>query len=803
MTSGVSHVSRDRPVYRVGDLDVDIGRVIVSRAGQQLPLPKLSFDLLLALIERAPDVASLDELLDRVWAGVIVSPETVSQRVKLLRDALGDDPKEPRYIAGVRGRGYRLIPPVERVPEPAESPATPVAPAAEPSPDAESTNFGRTLPRWPRVAVALVVLIGVASVASLWALRPARDNDAASRSTTPAVADLPPRSVAVLPFREIGNHADDKVLAEGVAESILHQLTAVRGLTVIARTSSFLFGNSPENATEIGRTLNARYLLEGSVQSKGRRLRITAQLVDVAKGNQVWSLQFDRAREDVFKVQDEIALEVTKALELSLDGGRGQMASRGPPGFDGYLAFLRGRALLASLRTSDLPAAVEALEASLARDPGFPSAMVLLARARVALAEYRAQPGDYHEVLQTVRDAMSLIDKAIALEPENGAAYVERGYLKAFTDLAGADADFRRGIELAPSLAHGYEGLAAVLFQSVARRREALGLIEQARRLDPIDPRLAVTQAVYLFYGPCDVDGAAGILRSVLDRDPLYVPALSRLSEVEWAGRGALAEAAWLAEQAIALDPDNVFVRRLLVDIYLDLGDETAARSVLAGASFPSEAAELPLRVYRQEWREAGELAAALIESGRAPQVQERSLALAVRIWARVTGDTAAAVGLLEEWTSVTWEDGEPILGDSLSMRVDLAGFAALLQDSGDRVRAAALAEEILRDIDQQVGRFGRPEAWLGHGRAMALLIRSRPDEALAVVLRLAGKGFLFHEWRVMLELDPVFDPIRADPAYQRTVAAVREHAGAERSKLEEMRRQGLVPRRDARDPGR
>jgi DNA-binding winged helix-turn-helix (wHTH) protein len=114
MTSGVSHVSRDRPVYRVGDLDVDIGRVIVSRAGQQLPLPKLSFDLLLALIERAPDVASLDELLDRVWAGVIVSPETVSQRVKLLRDALGDDPKEPRYIAGVRGRGYRLIPPVQR-----------------------------------------------------------------------------------------------------------------------------------------------------------------------------------------------------------------------------------------------------------------------------------------------------------------------------------------------------------------------------------------------------------------------------------------------------------------------------------------------------------------------------------------------------------------------------------------------------------------------------------------------------------------------------------------------------------------
>ena len=803
MTSGVSDVRRDRLVYRVGDLDVDVGRVVVSRAGQPLPLPKLSFDLLLALTECAPDVASLDELLDRVWGGVIVSPETVSQRVKLLRDALGDDPKQPRYIAGVRGRGYRLIPPVERLSEAAESPATPVMPAAEPSPDAMPTNLQPTRTRWPWAAAVLFVLIGVVSVAILWALRSATETEAASRSTTLAVADLPARSVAVLPFRKIGHDDDDKVLAEGVAESILHQLTAVRGLTVIARTSSFQFGSRPENAKEIGRTLNARYLLEGSVQSKGRRLRITAQLVDVAKGSQVWSLQFDRAREDVFKVQDEIALEVTKALELSLDGVRGQMASRGLPGFDGYLEFLRGRALLAGFRTSDLPAAVEALEASLARDPGFPSAMVLLARARVALAEYRAQPGDYLEVLRTVRDAIALIDKAIALEPENGAAYVERGYLKAFTDLAGADADFRRGIELAPSLAHGYEGLAAVLFQSIARRREALGFIEQARRLDPIDPRLAVTQAVYLFYGPHDVDGAVGILRSILDRDPLYVPALSRLSEVEWAGRGSMAESAWLAEQAIALDPDSVFVRRLLVDIYLDLGDQTAARSVLAGASFPSEAAELPLHVYRGEWREAGDLAAKLIKSGRAPQVQERGMALAARMWARATGDNAAAVDLMEEWTGVTWEDGQPIVGDSLSMRVDLAEFAALLQDSGDHVRAAALAEEVLRDTDQQIERFGRPEVWVGQGRATALLIRDRPDEALQVVLRLAGKGYLRHEWHATLELDPVFDPIRSSAAYQRTLATAREHASAERSRLEEMRRQGLVPRRDAPDAGR
>jgi hypothetical protein len=172
-----------------------------------------------------------------------------------------------------------------------------------------------------------------------------------------------------------------------------------------------------------------------------------------------------------------------------------------------------------------------------------------------------------------------------------------------------------------------------------------------------------------------------------------------------------------------------------------------------------------------------------------------------VRMGARATRDAAAAVDLMEEWTATTWEDGEPVLGDSLSMRVDLAGFAALLQDSGDRTRATVLADEVLRDIDQQVGRFGRPEAWLGQGRAMALLVLNRPVEALAVMQGLAGRGFLFHEWHVTLELDPAFEPIRADPAYRRIVASAREHAAGERATLEEMRRQGLVPRRAA-DPG-
>ena len=104
--------------YRIADLAIDVGRARVTRDDLEVALPKLSLDLLLALVEGAPNLVSIDGLMERVWPGLVVSPETVSQRVKLLRASLGDDQKQPRYIAGVRGRGYRLLPVVSRI-EPA------------------------------------------------------------------------------------------------------------------------------------------------------------------------------------------------------------------------------------------------------------------------------------------------------------------------------------------------------------------------------------------------------------------------------------------------------------------------------------------------------------------------------------------------------------------------------------------------------------------------------------------------------------------------------------------------------------
>ena len=300
------------PVYQLDDLVVDTGRMSVTRNGLELPLPKLSFDLLVALIKAAPSVVSQDELMDGVWPGLVVGPETVSQRIKLLRDSLGDDPKMPRYVAGVRGRGYRLLPDVVRRDPAGEATAAASAAAVESG------------PRWQLILSLLT--LGIVVAAAFWLFLDRGRNGSPAEET---LSDAPyPREASPCWHSKtaVAHRATD-ILAEGIPETVLHQLAQFPGLTVIARGSSFAFREHPQDLRVIGRRLDVRYLLEGSVQNAGEHLRVTSSLVDAQSGASVWSMQFDRAPSDVFAVQDEIAIEVVRAMQVTLDAGTDSVAS--------------------------------------------------------------------------------------------------------------------------------------------------------------------------------------------------------------------------------------------------------------------------------------------------------------------------------------------------------------------------------------------------------------------------------------------------------------------------------------------
>jgi DNA-binding winged helix-turn-helix (wHTH) protein len=244
------------PRFRIADLEVDIGTAEVRRGEEKIALPKLSFDLLCALIHAAPAIVTNDDLLQRVWPGLMVSPESVAQRVKLLRSAIGDDSQQPRYILGVRGRGYRLIPVVERVTEsklptsdaaipPINTPSatTPDGPTSQ-TPTSKGPNR-----RLNRVVIAAAVVIALVaaialgihfSTANRGGVQVPAAVGTASRATVDVVVAFnpPPHSIAVLPFVNISGDKDQEYFSDGLTEELLNSLTEINELQVLETSRS-------------------------------------------------------------------------------------------------------------------------------------------------------------------------------------------------------------------------------------------------------------------------------------------------------------------------------------------------------------------------------------------------------------------------------------------------------------------------------------------------------------------------------------------------------------------------------------
>jgi TolB-like protein len=232
--------------------------------------------------------------------------------------------------------------------------------------------------RLDRVLVGMIALLIVVLVANRWwptvseradsAVVPAASAGAAK----PASGAQSEKSVAVLPFVNLSSDPEQEYFSDGLSEEILNQLAQIAELRVTARTSSFSFKGKNEDLRVIGQQLNARYLLEGSVRKAGNELRITAQLIDAAVGSHLWSRTFDRTLNDVFAIQEEIAMAVSGAMSVSLDVGAMARARGGTTNLEAYDRYLRARALDRQRGTSDdLVQAAQYYREAVALDPGF------------------------------------------------------------------------------------------------------------------------------------------------------------------------------------------------------------------------------------------------------------------------------------------------------------------------------------------------------------------------------------------------------------------------------------------------
>jgi eukaryotic-like serine/threonine-protein kinase len=310
-------------------------------------------------------------------------------------------------------------------------------------------------------------------------------DDLATSMTKKAAEKKWKNSIAVLPFADLSPQRDQEYFCDGLAEELINSLSHIHELKVAARTSAFAFKGKDLDIREIGKALSVQAILEGSVRKAGERLRITAQLVNVADGYHLWSEKYDRGMEDIFAIQDEISLDIADKLKLRLvKGEKTKVLKRHTRDKDAYNLFLKGRYFWNRRNEGDLKKAIEFYDEAIKTDPNYSLPYLGIADHFIMMGLWNYLPP------QTARlRAKEALDKALEIDDQLGEAYTSLGYYQCLFDWdwPAAEKNLRRGIALNPhnSMAHAWYG--CYLF-GMSRFKDALAELKMALEIEPLSP---------------------------------------------------------------------------------------------------------------------------------------------------------------------------------------------------------------------------------------------------------------------------------------------------------------------------
>jgi TolB-like protein/Tfp pilus assembly protein PilF len=393
------------------------------------------------------------------------------------------------------------------------------------------------------------------------------------------------KSVAVLPFSNMSTDAENEYFADGMAEEIINALSKIQGLRVASRTSSFAFKGKNEDIGEIGRKLKVSTVLEGGVRKLGNRLRITAELVNVADGYHLWSERYDREIEDVFAIQDDISQAIVKALRVILSEGEKKAIENKPrsTNIQAYDYYLRGRQFIHQLRRRSLEYARQMFNKAIELDPDYALAYTGVADSSSLLYTY-FDARDFN-----LRQADKASKKALELEPGLAEAYVSRGIVTSLThQFAEAEQAFGKAMKLEPQLfeAAYWYGMG---LQAEGRFEDAAKMFERASILRPEDYQAAhfLGQA-YRSLGRTEEEKAQlrrglSLMEGSLELNPDDARA-SNLAASVFASLGEVEPAIKYAERSLAIDPEDPMLLYNVACTYSSLGRVDQAISCLERA---------------------------------------------------------------------------------------------------------------------------------------------------------------------------------------------------------------------------
>jgi TolB-like protein/DNA-binding winged helix-turn-helix (wHTH) protein/Flp pilus assembly protein TadD len=514
------------PSIRFGEeLELDRSAYQLRRSGRPVKLERIPLEILLLLTERPGQLVSRERIAERIWGkGTFLDVDnSINGAVRKIRQVLGDDPEQPRFIQTITGRGYRFVAPILG---PADAPAEkPGAAPPDPAPPRRRSR-GRL-----RLAGALALTLLLAAI--VW-FRERRPEPLAGRVM-----------LAVLPFQNLTGDEGQEYFSDGLTEEMITQVGRrdPAGLGVIARASVMHFKHTQDPPERIGRELGAQYLLLGSVRRDSSRVRVTAELIRARDHARLWAHQYDRQLSGLLTLQDEIAREITDAIQSSL-GTRAPTrgAAAGPaPAPDAYDLYLRGQFFFNKRTDADLRAAASYFEQAVQHDSGFARAWAALADADVLGAVYSIGPPQ-----ALVARARAAALEALALDSSLAEAHAALALIvqNHDWDWATAEREFRQAIALNPNYATAHHWYAEHLMWR-GRFDEALRESERARQLDPLSLIIAADNGAILYFAR-RYDQAIDRLRSVRAVDPTMSRA--HLLIAVYADHGMLDQA--LAEEA-------------------------------------------------------------------------------------------------------------------------------------------------------------------------------------------------------------------------------------------------------------
>ncbi len=628
----------------------------------------------------------------------------------------------------------------------------------------------------------LVVALGY-FVADKFVFQPSAQTETDAVASSGQSSDQPiTHSIAVLPFVDMSAAKDHEYFTDGLTEELLNILAKIKSLQVAGRTSSFAFKGRNEDLRTIGEKLNVKTLLEGSVRKddKRQKIRVTVQLINVEDGYHIWSESYDRSLDDIFAIQEEIALEVAAALKINLLGeDEAKITGLARANQNAYDFYLQGRKGLAENSFSSLQQALDAFAQAVALDPVY-------VPAQLGWAETYLRMGDIGSMglQEALAQGEALLTKIIERDPLNGSALA----LMAEVFINRQQPDYKKGEEyLRAALGQNPRNVAALSSYSNLLRAigdaDALSYAQQAAVLEPYSAEVQYRLCSHYNFQQ-HFEQALDVCKKVREIEPANPSGYYGAGQVHNA-QGNLDQYIYWFAQAMPLDPDDPEIPASIAEAWLDLDDLQQTRLWLdkAIAIDAEQPATIGARIRMLQAMEQTVEARTLARNALTAGMEDRQGSNETILYALVdealkAGDVERALTVLRNVYAEAFHATSP---DELRGR-DMWGLARagllLIQNP-----ASAEAETILSAVEQNIEDMdfeGAPNYIRGL-KARAAMFRGDQDKAVKLLLESYDNGGLRDDWRARLVESFWYTDLHSHPGFKQLIAMLEAESVTQR----------------------